>query len=129
MYSKIKATTFAAKLRKRLAELKSKRQKDLDAHSSAVEQWRKDMETWITAHLKKRVAAINVSALRKCESRYGDGPHFDKSAFFAGAPETPKYPSDEKVRKIQSLLRHIGITGQETVQVSTDEVDALFGDD
>lgn len=126
MITKMKVKPFAAKLRKRLAELKAQRTKDVAAYTAKAETWRREMVTWVTANAKQRIAGITNADLRRHESSYG-GVHFNAAGFFAGAPQPPTYPSDKQIRKVESLLRHLGITGQETVQMSTEEVEALMG--
>lgn len=127
MITKIKTEKYAAKLRKRLAELRAARPKQVVDHKKAVAKWRADLKGWIATNASKRVDAIEVEKRNRYHS-YSDRPEFDTSSFFFGAPNPPEPPSDKQIREIQSLLRHLGITGQATVQVSTEDVARLLGE-
>ncbi len=126
MDTQIKTTVYAAKLRKRLAELKTKREKDLAAYKTGVVAWRKAMTKWITANAKARVDAVSAAEL-KGANYYHRGLDINASKFFAGCPQPPPYPDDKQIREITSLLRHLGITGQETVRISTSDVEKYLG--
>lgn len=128
MHTKIKTTVYAAKLRKKLAELKKKRVADLATYKTAVADWKYLLKTWITDHSKTRVDKIGLNEIRT-SSNWNRAPRFDANAFFAGAPEPPVYPSDEQIRAITNLLRHLGITRQATVYVSTEDVAKYLGDE
>ena len=129
MDTKIKATVYAAKLRKRLAELKAQREKNLADYKTNVDAWRKDMAKWLIANAKQKVDAISSANLKKERNSYYSGPGFDTGDFFKGAPAVPTYPRDKQIRDIQNLLRHLGITGQETVNVSTSDVARYLGEE
>lgn len=124
MVTKIKTTVFAAKLRKRLAELKKKREADVKAHKAAIAKWRADLTVWLKANGEKRIVSLTPHPNNR---RYSE-PHFNVGSFFDGAPNPPESPDDSMIRKISGMLRHLGITGQATVQVSTQEVAELFGE-
>ncbi len=126
MDTQIKTTVYAAKLRKRLAELKTKREKDLAAYKTGVVAWRKAMTKWLTTNAKARVDAVTVTQLKE-DRRYNRGAPFDTGLFFAGCPQPMAYPDDKQIREITSLLRHLGITGQETVRISTSDVEKYLG--
>jgi hypothetical protein len=131
MQTKIKATVYAAKLRKRLAELKKQRPVDLAAHKTAVEAWRKALTLWILHNAKARVDAITAKQITDHSAR-APRWHLDAERVlmpsFDGAPEPPVYPDDRQIRDITAMLRHLGITGQETILVSTEDVTKYLGE-
>jgi hypothetical protein len=122
MQTKIKTAVYAAKLRKRLTLLKGQREKDLAKYKDDLRAWRTDMTKWILSHARMRVEAIGAAELKR-------GAGLNYYEFFVGSPEPPTYTSDEQVRAIQNMLRHLGITGQATITVSTDDVAKYLGDE
>lgn len=126
MHTKVKTTVFAKQLRTRLEELKRERTKELDAYHKAVREWRLALATWIKENGGKRILAMKPEKER---NRYGHrGLGFSPSEFFEGAPASPEYPTDKVQREIQALLRQLGITGQATVTISTEDMARYFGD-
>jgi len=125
MITKIKAKVYAAKLRKRLAALKAERPKQLQEYKDGMAKWRKDMKKWVSEHGAKRVDGLKVEK----ESRsWRNDIRFNTGEFFSGAPMPPVWPDDKQIREIQALLRHLAITGQQTVQVSTADVASYLGE-
>lgn len=124
MQTKIKTKVYAARLRKKLEALEKDRPHLVQAYRADVDLWRKDMVSWLTKGADERVKSIKLSKART----YNGKPHVDTSAFFRGMPEAPKWPSDKQIREIRAVLRHLGITGQETITVSTEDVSRYLGD-
>jgi hypothetical protein len=126
MVTKIKTRVYEAKLRKKLAELKAERPKLLKAHKDALVRWRKALLKWLVENGPSRVDAIKLERRNRFH-RDGEAA-FDTRSFFAGAPQAPVLQDDKQIREIQSLLRHLAISKQETVQVSTEDVERYLGD-
>ena len=122
--TKIKATVYAAKLRTHLAKLRKERPGKLKQYEAAVEHWRDEIAKWLASTGVSRIAKIKLS--KKAEP-YGGRLMFSAYDLFEGAPVPPEYPDDRQIRDIQSVLRHLGITGQEHVTVSTSDVTRLLG--
>jgi hypothetical protein len=125
MQTKIKTKTYAARLRAKLKELQEKRPAELASYKKALDAWRKDLKKWIADNAEQRVDKIKID---KTERYFGDRIRFNTSSFFVGAPVPPVYPSDKQIRDIRNLLRHLGITGQETITVSTEDVARYLGE-
>ncbi len=128
METKIRATAYAAKLRKRLKELKTQREKDLVNYKKDVASWRNLMSKWTVDNAAIRINSVTVNELKSHYSGYNSRYPFSPNNFFAGAPQPPVYPSDKQIREITSLLRHLGITGIEIVRLSTEDVEKYLGD-
>lgn len=127
MDTTIKVTVYAKSLQGRLADLKAAREKALEAHRNDLTKWRKSLVDWIAKNAKSRIGAITVDELKR--TRYGANcTPFDTSSFFRGCPDAPTYPDDKQIREITALLRQLGITGQDTVKVSTSDVERYLGD-
>ncbi len=126
MQTKIKATAYAAKLRAKLAALKAQRPKDQEAYKKALLVWRADLKKWLAEQGPKRVDAAKPERTNRWGSSLA---RFDGSDFFAGAPVPPVAPDGKQIRDIQHLLRHLGLTGQETILVSTEDVARYLGDE
>jgi hypothetical protein len=123
-----KVDVFAKKLRAQLVRLKAKREKDLAAYKRDVALWRKAFPKWVAANVASRTEKLTAGEIREVP-RYGNSRFAGFSAaLLQGAPEPPAYPDGKPIAKIQALLRHLGITGQETVRISTSEALALLGD-
>ena len=126
----IKATVYAKKLREHLAVLKKKRIIDLKKYNTDVDTWRKDLHKWIDREAYDIITKIANSELQDVDRRYArNEAGFDTMRFFIGAPKPPVYPSDKAIRSIQSQLRHIAITGQNTIKVSESDTKQFFGDE
>lgn len=124
IHTKVKTAAFAKQLRDRLAELKKAKPGVKAAYQRALAKWREDLREWVLAHAAERVADVQPYE----RSRHRE-PAFDSSSFFRGAPLPPEAPTvDRTIRDIQALLRQLGITGQATVTVSTEQVAELLGD-
>ena len=117
MESMMKATTYAKELRAKLKQLQARKPILVANHKKKVAAWRKALTKWVLENAERRVNAI--TNLERYE-RYGN--------FFDGAPKPPKEPDFKQIHDIQHLLRHLGITGQQTVKVSTADVARLLGD-
>ncbi len=122
MDTKVKATVYAKALRARLAELKAAREKALAAYKTGVVAWRAELTTWIVDNAKKRIAAVGADEIKRHRTGYNRRDAFAPGYFFVGAPQPPEYPDDKQIRDISALLRQLGITGVETVNVSTEDV-------
>jgi hypothetical protein len=128
MQTKIKTTVYAKQLRAKLKELEAKRKKDLADYKTNFETWRVRLVEWLRTNGVKRVDVITMTEVKNHTNKYHRSVRFDTSAFFAGAPEPPTYPSDKQIRDIKALLRHLGITGQQTINVTTEDVARHLGD-
>jgi hypothetical protein len=121
METKIKALAYSKHLHARLKELQTQRKKDIVAYDKALADWRKAMVVWLHNTGSDRVLKMTRSSLMK-ERRYTSNG-IDTQTFLAGAPVVPKYPSDDGINKIKALLRQLAITRQDTVTVSTEDVE------
>lgn len=119
---KIKTELYAKQLRARLKELKDARPKQLADYHDAVKRWRLDLARWIQENGGRRV----LDAKPVKNPHWSDCAGFSTDDFFRGSPQPPDYPDDKVIREIQALLRQLGITGQETVTVSTEDVARLL---
>lgn len=129
METKIKATVYAAKLRVKLAELKTAREKALADYKIAFTAWKKDLAAWVTKNSKARIDAITQTEVKSvARGRWNSNPCFRMEAFFTGCPAAPEYPDDKQIRDITALLHHLGITGKEEVRLSTADVVKYLGD-
>jgi hypothetical protein len=123
----MKATVYAKQLRELLVVLKKKRIIDLKKYNTDVGTWRKDLHKWLDREAYDIIAKITNSELQGIDRRYGrNEPGFDTDLFFIGAPKPPVYPSDKTIRSIQSQLRHLAITGQNTIKVSENDTKQFF---
>lgn len=127
MNTQVDVMKFSEKLRAQLRKLQAERPKQLKAFEIAVEKWQREMIVWILANAERRVNSVTRTVIRE-NSHYSSREYPDVSGFFRGCPPAPKAPSDAAIRKIQNALRHIAITGQKTIQVSTDEIASMFGE-
>ena len=125
----MKATVFAKKLRTQLAKDRKMRVTALRRYDIMVDVWRKMMKAWLRATAEARVNEITKKDLKEHTGRYHRNVPFNTEAFFRGAPEPPKFPSDERIRDIQRALHHIAITGQATIKVSESDTKKYFGED
>lgn len=123
--SQMNAVAFARKLRARRDELKAKRKRELIKFNQAFENWKKELGKWLAVNGKKRAATI----LRKegHNHRYRDDSYI--SVLLKGHPEPPRYPSSTTIEQIDSMLRQIAITGQNTIRVTEDMVNKYFKDE
>lgn len=129
METKVKTTVYAKKLREHRAKLMKERAVELKKYETALAGWRTALVRWTQDNAAERVRRINRTELKNCErSNYHDRPGFDTGMFFYGAPKPPKFPSDQQIRDIANVLRHLGITGQTDVRVSTSDVAKLMGE-
>jgi hypothetical protein len=121
METKMKALAYSRHLHTRLKELQAKRKKDIVVYDKLLAQWRKDMVVWLHNTGSDRILKMSKTSLQK-ERRY-TATGLDVQAFFIGAPPVPKYPSDEQINKIKALLRQLAISHQDTITVSTEDVE------
>jgi hypothetical protein len=132
MHTKIKVTVYAKKLRAKRDELKKQHEKDLASYKGSFATWKLALEKWIKDNASPRIKQINVAEIQACESRghysSSDNAGFRTGSFFAGAPKPPTYPKNKCIREIDNLPRHLAITGQTTVSVSTEDVARYLGD-
>ncbi len=115
METVMKVTKYAALLRARVAVLKEERVRDMAKFKVDFIEWKKALAAWIGKNYGDRVEAI------KKDSNYYR-MDFDYQEFFLGAPLRPMEPDDKVIGQIRALLRHLSITGQESVHVSTDDI-------
>jgi hypothetical protein len=127
MNTKINVQSFAKQLRAKLEALKKERAAALKKYDAEFEKWKKELHSWVDRNAYEKIHAITKTAVRNHRG-YSRGPDFSAETFFIGCPKPPKYPSDEQIRKIQNMLRHLGITGQKTITLSTSEVGEFLGD-
>lgn len=129
MDTTIKVTLYLNSLQARLTELKTDAQA-LAAYKVDLVKWRQSLADWLTENAKARIDAITVNELKEKQHRNYrlSDPHFLTDNFFRGCPDAPSYPDDKQIRDITALLRHLSITGQETVKVSTSDVERYLGD-
>lgn len=116
------AVDLAKKLRAELTKLRAQRVKDLAAYDKDFQSWKKELLHWL--HLNGN---LRVEKITKGEVQRSYKNTFNTEAFFASGPKPPQEPSDERIRTIQAMLRHLGITGQKTVRVTSEDVERLFG--
>lgn len=118
--TRMPAVTFARKLRARRTALKAQRAQEMTKYKQAVARWREVLRVWIIA------SASSIAAQADAErSRYRE---YD-SLTVRGMPQPPKLPSEgAMVRKIDSILRRLALTGQKHVTLVPSEIDELFGD-
>jgi hypothetical protein len=121
METKMKALAYSRHLHTRLKELQTRRKKNIVAYDKALAEWRKAMVVWLHNAGSDRILKMPKSSLQK-ERRY-TATGLDVQAFFIGAPPVPKYPSDEQINKIKALLRQLAISRQDTITVSTEDVE------
>lgn len=127
METTVKVTVFAKKLRIRLKTLSANRERAIEKYSKDYVTWKKDLKKWILENYIVQVDAITIKDTRDARSyRYSSSPGFDTSSFFLKAPKPPIYPSDKPIREIRRVLRHLGITGQQTVRVCTEDMSKYF---
>jgi hypothetical protein len=128
METTMKTVVYAKKLRAELAKLRKKRVIDIAMYDDAVAKWRTALWKWVDREAFERVKQISKRELT--ERRYETNcAGFDTRGFFIGAPRPPKYPSDQRIRDIQRMLHHLGITGQSTVRVNDEDTKKYFGAD
>ena len=129
MQTKINVLKFAKELRDRMKELQAKHKKDLAKYNKDVASWKISMAAWCRAEGPKRVERITLKELADRQGRYGrDSMGIDVDTFFAGAPRPPRRPETEQINLIRSTLRHLAITGRDTVSLDTSEVGKLLGE-
>ena|ERR1700722_14471090 len=128
METTVKSTVYAKKLREHLKKLKQDYAKDMEAYDRAVELWKNVLTGWIKVNAVQRVAHISKSELQGFRGFRSHERGFDTTLFFAGAPKPPTRPSNKQICDIQNVLRHLAITGQATVRLSTADVAKLLGD-
>jgi hypothetical protein len=122
---KMKTTLYAAKLRKRLAELQTGRKKALKKYENDVRQWKLDLAVWLRTNYNNRIDAIKNSELED-KYRRSDQPGFYVYKFFSGAPQPPVYPTDKVIRDIQRKIQYLAIIYSNDVYVSEEEVGRFF---
>ncbi len=129
LQTKMKSTDLAKKLRLRLKELTARRKGELTKYERAVNAWKTAMAKWVKLNGPKKIAALPKSDLKEHNGRWRNNPGFSTEMFWNGCPSAPKYPDDKQARAVRTLLRQLGITGQQTVHLGTDEVKKLFMDE
>ena len=95
---------------------------ELYAKQLRIKRWRLDLARWIQENGGQRV----LDAKPMKNPHWSDRAGFSTDDFFRGSPQPPDYPDDKVICEIQALLRQLGITGQETVTVSTEDVARLL---
>jgi len=120
METTVKATVIASKLRARIAELKKQRAKASVSFGRLAKQWRADLVNWFKTE-GARCAALQTPAK-------WDGNSYGCRNILDDAPKPPKAWDDTQLKRCRSLLRQIGITGQQTIRMSESEVDRYFKD-
>lgn len=128
METTIKTTVYAKKLRTRLKTLKEERGAARAAFVKATVKWPRDFVVWVKANAVGRALNAKVSSYEGRRNWNSNKLGFDYEVFFAGAPEPPTLADDDQIRAIQGLLRHLAITGQATVRLTTSDVSKYFGD-
>ena len=121
MQTKIKVTAYAAQLKKHLAKLKLDHSQALLKHKEAEQKFRADLLAWTEKNYAQRVRSISANDIR-AERNNRWGQPWAPPGFFSGCPQPPEYPQDDRIRKIQALLRQLSIAGQTHVTISTDDV-------
>jgi hypothetical protein len=124
MDTKMAVLVFARKLRIRQAELKKRREGELKKFHAGMAKWRSDTAAWIKANMIERLKNVSVEDVRR-RGGYRSSPF---EHFFAGAPKPPTYPDDAQLRGVQGMLRHLAITGQAHVVVTTEMTNKYFVD-
>jgi hypothetical protein len=129
METTVKVTEFAKKLRTRLAKLKAERTRAIKKYEEDFDTWKTALSAWCIQNYRQRVDRITKTEVKANSSSYRRETHFSTERFFDGAPKPPAFPDDKQIREIQSTLRHLGITGQTTIRISTDCVKKWFGEE
>ena len=127
METKMKSTDYAKKLQVRVKILKSRRTAELAAFDKAVKAWRVAFVKWLRVKGPERVKQVTVEEIQE-NARYRGDLSIDTRRFFSGAPTPPRYPDGKIIRKIEGMLRHLAITGQQTVIVHSSDVEELMVD-
>lgn len=127
METTIKAAVLAKALKARIATLKTERSEALAKFAKDFDAWKTAARKWVVAELPKRIQAARYSDVNNRSYRNND-LNLDDVVLLAGAPKPPQYPSDERLRKVQALLRQLAISGQATMKLSTKEFEEFFGE-
>ena len=126
MESTIDTLKYSKILQKRLKELKVKRETELKKYKADLIKWKNDTCDFVLKNYKTRINNITTKDLEE-RSRNSYRENQSYGAFFVGAPKCPTYPSDKQIRDIQNLLRHLAITGQKTIHISTADLAKYLG--
>ncbi len=126
METTVKVVPFSKRLQARLKELKAQRGPALKKFNADFTKWKQDLALWTMRNAKKKVENITIDEVREARRYRDSDPGFTASHFFIGAPKPPAYPSDKPIREIQRTLRHMAITGQETMRVSSSDIEKWF---
>jgi len=132
METKIKTKAYIAKLKRRLAQLKTRRERDIAKYKQAVSVWKTDMEAWLGRNARLRLVGIGIQELRKHQPRYEHDKgrvRFSTVEFFKGAPEPPVYPSDALIREITRLIGLLSLSQQDMVAISGVDIERMFSDE
>jgi hypothetical protein len=116
------ALAYAKKLRAHQKTLKAKHTRDLRAYAVAFEAWKKSLEAWLKSGAIENVRKLTRGSVSA--SRYAAD-----TAILRGHPTAPTKPSTDAIDRISGVLRHLAITGQKSVRVSSSDVERYFGDD
>lgn len=118
--TKMPAIAFARKLRARRDALKVTRTAEIAKHKQAVKKWRVKLAAWLAANAHNIADAADATS-----SRWNRGVD---SLAVHNMPQPPKEPGEGRlIKKIDSVLRRLALTGQKHVTLNPAEVDELFG--
>lgn len=116
---------FAKKLRTRRYELRKRHTQALRSYAMAFDIWKRSLGAWVANTARVNTASLNHKNVY-ASSRYRDEHYIQ--VLMKGHPTPPNRPDDSVIKKIDSLLRHLAITGQKTVRVNESTVAELFDD-
>lgn len=123
---KMNSVLFAKKLRARKTELQAAHKVAMVKYDAAFKAWRLKLAVFLLAHVRSFAMTLTKERVYGTNS-YGHGDY--KTFFFKDAPDPPRRPNDEIVRKITARLNHIAITGQKTVIVTERDTREFFSDE
>jgi hypothetical protein len=127
METSLNTLSYAKKLRTRLAALKARRTKNLKRYDIELKAWKLALKNWVLENVDDRIKKMTRTAIGNGRTHYHDGW---STNFFIGAPKEPRKSNEDKlIQDIQGLLRHLAITGQKTIRVSTRDVERYFADE
>ncbi len=119
------ALAYAKKLRAHQKKLKDKHARDLRSYAVAFESWKKSLEKWLKTGAVENARKLTRGSLNGL--RFRDDSW--SNAILRGHPTQPTKPNTEAIDRISGVLRHLAITGQKSVRVSSSDIDRYFGED
>lgn len=125
MYTKIEVRAYTRVLKKKLLELKKEREKKIKQFAKDAAAWRRLVLEWIDLNAEVRVMAIRDSQLHT--RHYGYARRIFDDTFLKDSPQPPHWPSNERIQKIQAMLRHLSLLpGTSKIDIQTENVSDLL---